>query len=527
VPLAAAHRQKQSAFFLDGRYMKLLFQNSRSKLEFRKLEELMTKSGKIWIACGAVVLLGGIVYYSISSTSKESTTVQTVKAQKKAELKATVSASGQIRAKKFVDLQSEIAAVITELPVREGDSVKKGDILLRIDPIQTEASTYSARANYEAAMSEVRSQEFQIMNAEASRARDEANLRASRAQLEQAKSANTRAQNSFKRRQQMHEEGLISRDEYEAAQNDLKVAESQLLVAEEQVRQNELAVQTAKNNIEQMNVTKAAAQARAKASSASLKGQEDMLTKTVLRSPMDGIITALNVEKGERAVPGMTFNPEATLMTISDLTTIQAELKVDETDVIDLALGNPAKINVDALPDISFEGEVTEIGNSPINASSTSTQQEAKDFKVIVTLKDPSSKLRPGMSCSGDITTQTRNNILVVPIQSLTIREVEVDQNGIYHEPDLNKSSKGVIPVADAAKDKAIKKELEGLFIVNANKLVRFRSVKSGITGDTEIEIMDGLKEGEEVVSGSFQALRTLKDGDKVKIDNDSNLTAK
>jgi HlyD family secretion protein len=487
----------------------------------------MTKSGKIWIACGAAVVLGAIVYYSINSTRKEATTVQTTKAQKKDELKATVSASGQIRAKKFVDLQSEIAAVITDLPVHEGDTVMKGDILLRIDPIQTEASTYSARANYEAAMSEVRSQEFQIMNAETSLARDEANLRASRAQLEQAKSASTRAQTSFRRRQQMHEEGLISRDEYEAAQNDLKAAESQLKVAEEQVRQNELSVQTAKNNIEQMNTTKAASQARARASSASLKGQEDMLTKTVLRSPMDGVITALNVEKGERAVPGMTFNPEATLMTISDLTTIQAELKVDETDVINLALGNPAKIKVDALPDTSFEGQVTEIGNSPINASSTSTQQEAKDFKVIVTLQDPSAKLRPGMSCSGDITTNTKHNVLVVPIQSLTIREVEVDQDGNYHEPDLNKSRKSVIPVADAAKDKTSKKELEGLFIVNPNKIVRFRPVKSGITGDTDIEIMENLKEGEEVVSGSFQALRTLKDGDRVKVEKSAAVASK
>jgi HlyD family secretion protein len=223
----------------------------------------------------------------------------------------------------------------------------------------------------------------------------------------------------------------------------------------------------------------------------------------------------------------MTFNPEATLMTISDLTTIQAELKVDETDVINLALGNPAKIKVDALPDTSFEGEVTEIGNSPINASSTSTQQEAKDFKVIVTLKDPSAKLRPGMSCSGDITTNTKHNILVVPIQSLTIREVEVDENGNYHEPDLNKARKGVIPVADAAKDKTSKKELEGLFIVNTDKIARFRPVKSGITGDTEIEIMENLKEGEEVVSGSFQALRTLKDGDRVKVDNSGKVAAK
>jgi HlyD family secretion protein len=234
---------------------------------------------------------------------------------------------------------------------------------------------------------------------------------------------------------------------------------------------------------------------------------------------MDGVITSLIVQKGERAVPGIMSNPQATLMTIADLSVIQAELKVDETDVINLALGNPATIKIDALPETTFEGEVTEIGNAPIKTSTTSTQ-EAKDFKVKVTLKKPSNKLRPGMSCTGDIITNTKNNVLVIPIQALTIREVEVDKDGKYHEPELKKKKVEGVAQADTSKDKIKKKELEGVFVINKEKVARFRPVKTGITGESEIEIVDNLKQGDEVVSGSFQTLRTIKDGTAVKIDN-------
>jgi HlyD family secretion protein len=205
-------------------------------------------------------------------------------------------------------------------------------------------------------------------------------------------------------------------------------------------------------------------------------------------------------------------------MTIANLSVIQAELKVDETDIVNLSLGDKTFVKVDALPDDVFEGEVTEIGNSPISTSTTS--QEAKDFKVIITLKNPSAKLRPGMSCTGDITTDTRNNVVVIPIQALTIREVEVDKDGKYHPPDLQKKNSGTIARADSGKEsKNKKKELEGVFVINENKVARFRVVKTGITGESEIEVLENLKEGEEIVSGSFQTLRTIKDGAAVKIE--------
>src|SRR6266545_2783308 len=191
----------------------------------------MNKKKKILIACGATVALGLIVYFSIRATRKDEVQVQTAKAERREVLKSKVSASGEIRAKEFVDIQSEIPGVVTELPVREGDKVRKGDVLLRIDPIQTEADTTATRAQNEAAMAEARGQEFQILNADANLKRDEAALNSSRAELEQADSNFNRVQSSFKRKQLLHEEGLISREEYEMAQNDLKVTKTQLDVA--------------------------------------------------------------------------------------------------------------------------------------------------------------------------------------------------------------------------------------------------------------------------------------------------------
>ena len=483
----------------------------------------MSRKKKIWIAAGGVVVLGLIVFFSIKATRKDEVSVQTAKVQRKDVLKAKVSASGEIRAKEFVDLQSEIAGIITELPVREGDKVEKNQVLLRIDPIQTEAEASSSRAQYEASMADARAQEFLILNAEAGLARDEAALRSARAELDQAESNLNRAQNSYRRKQQLHEDGLLSREEYELAQTEAKVASSQHESAKARVSQMEVQIGVAKNNIQQMKTSQAAALNRAKSQAAMLTRASDQLKKTTLYSPLNGVITQLLVEKGERAVPGILSNPQATLMTIADLSVIQAELKVDETDVVSLKLGDQSSVKVDALPDTTFEGEVTEIGNSPIRTTASSTQQEAKDFKVIVTLKSPSAKLRPGMSCTGDITTDTKQNVLVIPIQALTIREVEVDKDGKYHEPDLKKKKQketGSVAQADTSKDKPKKKELEGAFVVNKDKQARFRPVKTGITGESEIEIKENLQEGEEVVSGSFQTLRTIKDGAAVKIDN-------
>ena len=475
----------------------------------------MKKGKKVWIVGGGILVLAVIVLVSINSSRKNTVLVQSSAVKRKDVLSSKVTASGEIRAKEFVDLQSEIAGIITDLPVREGMSVKKGDVLLRIDPIQTSADRNASRAQYDAALAEVRVQEFAIMNAEATLRQYEASLRSSQAELERAENNFSRAQSSYRRQQLLHEDGLISREQYETAQNDFKAAKSALDVAKAQMAQTETQVRTARNSIEQSKTTAKARLASAQRAAADLTRADDQLKKTTLFSPLDGVITQLKVEKGERAQPGIMSNPEATLMTIANLSVIQAELKVDETDVVNLALGDVAQVKVDALPDVEFEGEVTEIGNSPIQSSSAS--QEAKDFKVIITLKDPSSKLRPGMSCTGDITTETKKNALVIPMQALTVRDVKVDKNGKYHPPDLNK--KESVSQTDSNEDKDSKKELEGVFVINENDLARFRDIRTGITGESEIEVLENLKEGERIITGSFQTLRTIKDGTFVKID--------
>jgi HlyD family secretion protein len=481
----------------------------------------MSRRKKIWILCGGAVILAIVVIASISSNRKDTVLVQTSPVKRKDVLISKVTASGAIRAKKSVDLQSEITGIITDLPVREGETVKKGQILLRIDPIQTAADQSAKSAMYEAQLAEARAQEYTIQNAEASLKRDEAALSSMRSKLEVAQNDLAREQSKFKRQQQLNEDGLVSNEDYEIAQNSLKAAKSRLDQAKADVENYETQIRVAKNNIEQSKTSAAASLSRAKSAEANLTQANDSLKKTTLHSPMDGVITQLKKEKGERAVPGMLSNPEATIMTIADLSIIQAEIKVDETDIINLALGNAAEVKVDALPDITFAGEVTEIGNSPIQASTTS--QEAKDFKVVITLNDPSSKLRPGMSCTGEITTHTKKNVLVIPIQALTAREVEIGKDGKYHQPDLGGKKRGAGVPSEAGKEKAPKKELEGVFVIDNNKIAQFRPIKTGIAGESEIEVLDDLKEGEEIVSGSFQVLRTIKPGAAVKI----NKTAK
>ncbi|MDR0311834.1 MAG: efflux RND transporter periplasmic adaptor subunit [Acidobacteriota bacterium] len=479
----------------------------------------MAKRKKIWIFVGAALFLLIVVLSIISSGRKNVVTVQTSAVKRKDVLVSKVTASGEIRAQEFVDLQSEIAGIITDLLVREGASVKSGDILLRIDPVQTEAERDSSNAQFESAQADVRAQEFLIMNAEANLQRDEASLHSARVELTQAENNYERMESSFRRRQSLYEDALISRDDYEIAQLDLKSAESRLEVSKAQLSQVEKQVVVSRNNILQNKASAEARLANAKAAMARLRQASNQLEKTTLFSPLDGVVTQLNVEKGERAQPGIMSNPQATLMTIANLGVIQAELRVDETDIVNLTLGDIAEVRIDALPNDVFEGEVTEIGNSPIQSSGVS--QEARDFKVIVTLKNPSPKLRPGMSCTGDITTDTRENVLSIPIQALTVRDVTVEENGKYNPPTFEQARASLASSsASGSDDKDKKKELEGVFVIDKNnRAARFRDIKTGITGESEIEVLENLEVGEEIVTGSFQTLRTIRDGAAVKTD--------
>ncbi|GAB4127332.1 MAG: efflux RND transporter periplasmic adaptor subunit [Acidobacteriota bacterium] len=479
---------------------------------------LSAKGKKIVVAVGVVAVLGAVVALSTTLRRQDLVSVESGKVERRPELVAVVTATGEIKPKNYVELQAEISGVITELFVKEGDLVQKGSLLLKIDPVQTEADAKAQAAVLAATQAEVRNQEAQIAIQRTNVDRELASVRVAEVELERARQNHALAKATFERKQGLYEDNLISQDAYEAAKNDLVNAETALETARVRLEQAKAQYQVSKVVLEQAEIALEGARSRVKQQQAFLQRSHDLLSKTVIRSPLDGVITQLNVEVGERAVPGTLNNPAATLMVIADLSVIEAELKVDETDIVDLALGQPAVVKVDALPNTPLKGTVTEIGNSAIP---TATSQEAKDFKVIVQLEDPPAVLRPGLSCTGEITTATRQNVLAIPIQALTMREFETDESGglLRKKPQEKGGPEKVSADSQSGpRGPGRKKEFEGVFKVVDGKAV-FVEVKTGILGSTEIEVLSGLEEGDTIVTGSYKTLRTLADGDAVKIE--------
>ncbi len=471
----------------------------------------MKKKKLIIVVCVAVVL-AAIVGISIYTSRQKQVEVETVKAQVQEEMIAKVQATGEIKPKEYVEIQAEITGVITELFVEEGDQVEKGDILLKIDPMQMRTETLAQEAYLASTQADAQNQNGQIRIQESNLKRDEVTVESKKVEVANAQENLRLSQNAFDRRQQQFEDNLVSRDTYEAARKELIVAQGSLTSAEAQLNQAEAQLASSKVALEQARSSYESSLKRVDQQQALLDRQHDLLAKTTIRSPLTGIITKLNVEAGERAVPGTLNNPSATLMEIADLSIIEAEVEVDETDIVDLALNQKAEVTVDALRDTTLEGIVTEIGNSAIET----TTEEAKDFKVVIQLTDPPEVLRPGLSCTGEITTSIRSNTISIPIKALTIREYPVDESGnlIRPEKDNKKDEKKDSPSADEAKVE--KKEFEGVFkIVDGEAL--FTPVETGIISETLIEITSGLEAEEEIISGSFKVLRTLKDNDPVK----------
>lgn len=484
----------------------------------------MNSRKRLLVAFGLLIAVAAIVAISITQSRQPRTEVQTDRAERLDELVAKVNASGEIRPKEYVELQAEIAGVIQELYVEEGDFVKAGDLLVRIDPTQTEAEAKAQRALLESSLLEASSQERQISLQEVSLDREKANLRAADADVEKAKQALLLAENNFNRQQELFEQNLISRDAYERARNEQVAADASLKAAEARQEQAQASVKVAEVVLQQTRNSYQSALQRVEQNKAILSRAEDSLSKTTIRSPLTGVITQLNVEIGERAVPGTLNNPAATIMIIADLSVIEAEIEVDETDIIDVRLGQMAEVHVDALPDQPIKGVVTEIGSSAIQR--TGQTQEAKDFKVAIRLQSPPSTLRPGLSCTADITTATRKDVLSIPIQALTMREFEVDAEGnpIILTPDQEHDRREKQRKAENEKKRELK-DFQGVFVVR-DRRVEFRPVSTGITGDTEIEIKSGLEAGDTIVSGSYKALRSLAHGDRVDVKNPDERTS-
>ncbi|HSR49235.1 MAG TPA: efflux RND transporter periplasmic adaptor subunit [Acidobacteriota bacterium] len=459
---------------------------------------------KLIIILVLVVLLfwlGAVAYYFMADRGV-GVRVESEEVQRTERLVSVVTATGEIRPKEYVELQSEITGIITHLYVKEGDRVQKGDLLLRINPKQLELATVAEQASFEIAEADSENQAAQVRVQESMVERDEASVSKAEAELQKARQNYEIAKRAFERKQQMHEDRLISRDAYDQARNDLIAAETALTSADLSLGQAKAQLTVGKLALEQENIRYQNTLKRVRQSEANLERQKDEFSKTTIRSPLSGVITQMNVEIGERAVPGTLNNPSATLMVIADLSVIEAEVEVDETDIVNVELGQEAEVLVDALPDRPLRGRVTEVGSSAIQ----STGQEAKDFRVIVQLDDPPLSLRPGLSCTAEITTAVRENVLTIPIQALTLRETSPEKDSANSDQDESEEEK---------------LDREGVFRIEDDK-ANFVPVKTGITGEIRIEVLSGLNEGDKIVTGSYRALRNLEDGDAVRTEKES-----
>jgi len=440
------------------------------------------------IGVGAVVVLGIIVAVTVYQSRKNLVTVQTGKAQKQT-LSSVVSASGEIKPKTYVNIGANAFGKIIKLHVKEGDRVKKGQLLAQLENVQSSADVNATRASVQGA-------ETDFIAADAA-------LRTSRADLNRAKSDADHARLDWERAQGLYKDALIAKQDYDTKKAAWESAEAGLVQAEARVAQAVAQKDSADKHISQnrANLTRVA----------------DVLQKTTYEAPFDGVITNLPVREGETVVIGIQNSPGSTLMTLADMSVITAEVKVDETDIVNVHMGQSAEVTIDAIPRKIFHGTVTEIGNNAIvrstgvsTSQATSTSEEAKDFKVVVTLTDPPADLRPGLSSTAKITTATRPNVVSIPIQALTVR----------NPADLiPKDGKGAVHAAAPVESGKQKEEIQGVFVIR-NKKAEFVAVETGISGTTDIEVTKGVQEGDEVITGSYKVLRTLKPGTSVKIDN-------
>ena len=446
---------------------------------------------KIAIGAGVVVLLSAIVGFTVYQSHKNVVTVQTGKAQRM-DLVAVVSASGEIKPKTYVNIGANAFGKITKLYVREGDRVKRGQMLAQLENVQPAADMDATQASLEAARTDA--------------VAAEAALNTASADLNRAKSDAERSDLDWSRAQGLYKDALISKSDY-----DMQKAAHQTAVA---------GLAQAEARVAQAKAQKESADRRIGQAGANLTHAADVLKKTTYQAPFDGVITNLPVREGETVVIGIQNSPGSTLMTLADMSVITAEVKVDETDIVNVQMGQPAQVTIDAIPKKSFKAIVTEIGDNAIVRSTgvstsqqTTTSQEAKDFKVVVTLQDPPEDLRPGLSATAKVTTATRGNALTVPIQALTVRRqadlIAKDEKG---------SVQAAAPPMEASKDKN-NQEIQGVFLLRNHK-AEFVPVDTGIAGTTDIEVIKGLKEGDEIITGSYKVLRTLRPGSSIKVDN-------
>jgi HlyD family secretion protein len=448
----------------------------------------------ILIAAGVVLIAAAVVAANFYFKRDKGLTV-TTEVIKARDLDAVVSASGKIQPKRLVQISADTPGRVVNLAVNEGDRITKGQFLLQIDPKSLRTRVDSNTASLGAAQASLGA-------AQASMEQSRQSIETARVQLDQARQTLTRQQDLW--RQQ-----LTTREVLDRAETDVRAAQSAL-----QEREKQLAAQESQVNAQSSRI----AQERA-----TLESARYDLSKNTINSPIDGIVTRRNIQEGETAVIGTMNNAGTVLLTLADMSVIQAEVEVDETNIPSVQLGQLAKVTIDALPDKTFKGHVSEIGNSPIQATGqAATTTQATNFKVVVILDERVPDVRPGFTCTADITTARRKEVTSVPIPAVAVRELVYDANGqVVKEPKSDKRRRTPEPVASAAELKPgqTRKETEGVFVVRDNK-AEFVPIKMGIAGDKYFEVLSGLKSGDQVITGPYNSVRGMNDGDAVKVDN-------
>src|SRR6266567_989480 len=444
---------------------------------------------KILLIIVGIVLVVGLVTLFVYKQQSGYTKILTAKLVKQ-DLSTVVSGTGQIKPKTYVNVGATSFGRITHLYVKEGDHVKRGQVIATVENVQPEAIVDAQKAQIESAQTDVSSYVAAERTAEA-------NLAHAKASLDQKKLDWDRAQGLFKA-------GIMAKQDYDAKQAAFATDEATVAQAEAQLAQAKAQTNSSRGRVNNAMAT--------------LRYNQDALNKTISIAPFDGLVTNLPVREGETVVVGIQNAEGSTLMTIADMSVVTAEVKVDETDIVNVKIGQVADVTIDAIPGKVYKGHVTLVGDQALLRSSgqaTSTQtsgtEEAKDFKVVVTVDQPSDDLRPGLSTTAKITTAHKANILSLPIQALTMHAPETANKG-------GVQAASTAPVASAP-------EQQGVYVLNKDahgKLrVHFVLVTTGITGATDIEVLSGLKEGDEIVTGPYKTLRGLKENSLVKRDTE------
>ncbi len=488
----------------------------------------LTRKKKIIIAVSAVAVLAIIIIVSVFASRKEEAEVTTIKLEVRPELRQTVTASGEVRPIRYIKLTSEVPGRIEEIYVNAGDQVVQGKALVRIDPTQLQSSQEAQWAAAQASMNDVQSARNAVASAQQSLVVAEASVASARQQLVALQTSVDRAlvdlntaQRELKRYTDLIEAGVASRFEYDAARDrydQAKIAvetaranlESQKIAVKEAVEranQQRIAVRDARTGIKSSEM-------RASQQQALLRGQSSQRSKATQLSPLNGVVADIPTRVGEYAVAGLSTTP---LMTIADMSTINVEVNVDETEISNVEVGQQVKVKVDALGDKEIQGVVTQ--KNPLAVSKSDTQgglstrvnvQEAKEFKVTVELRDMTDEvrngLRPGMSATATVTTKVKNNVVAVPLEAIV-------EKAPTPTPSPAATVAGSVP-ATASTEKP--KNLKGVYVLEGNK-VKFIEVTTGITGEADIEITSGVQAGMEIVRGPSRVLKTLKDGLAVK----------